>query len=153
MNIPVFADIEAASARLRRHAIRTPLLRSAQLDEITGARVFVKAECLQLTGSFKFRGAFNTASALPQSERKSGLVACSSGNHAQGVAEAARLLGMKSVIVMPSDAPAIKVGAHQALLARKSCSMTAKRRTATPLRKKSWSEPARTSSTRMKIPS
>jgi threonine dehydratase len=109
MNIPVFADVEAAAARLRGHAIRTPLLRSAQLDAITGARVFVKAECLQLTGSFKFRGGFNTASALPPSERKNGLVACSSGNHAQGVAEAARLLGMKSVIVMPTDAPAIKV--------------------------------------------
>ncbi len=109
MTIPRFSDVEAAAARLRGHAFRTPLLRSAELDAMTGARVFVKAECLQLTGSFKFRGAFNAASALDEAQRKGGLVACSSGNHAQGVAEAARLLGMKSVIVMPSDAPAIKV--------------------------------------------
>ncbi len=109
MTIPRYSDVEAAAARLRGHAFRTPLLRSAELDAMTGARVFVKAECLQLTGSFKFRGAFNAASALDEAQRKGGLVACSSGNHAQGVAEAARLLGMKSVIVMPSDAPAIKV--------------------------------------------
>ncbi len=107
--IPTISDIHAAAARLSGVALRTPLLRSAQLDSITGARVFVKAECLQLTGSFKFRGAYNTASALPPERRSAGLVACSSGNHAQGVAEAARLLGMKSVIVMPLDAPQLKI--------------------------------------------
>ncbi|MCU0789494.1 MAG: threonine/serine dehydratase [Nitratireductor sp.] len=109
MLLPAFADIEAAASRLSGRALRTPLLRSAELDSITGARVFVKAECLQLTGSFKFRGAFNAASALSENRPRGGVVACSSGNHAQGVAEAARLLGMKATIVMPSDAPAIKV--------------------------------------------
>jgi threonine dehydratase len=109
MTLPRLADIEAAAARLSGHAFRTPLLQSAELDALTGARVFVKAECLQVTGSFKFRGAFNAASALGENQRNGGLVACSSGNHAQGVAEAARLLGMKATIVMPADAPAIKV--------------------------------------------
>ncbi len=106
---PTLSDIQQAANRLVGVAIRTPLLRSAQLDELTGARVFVKAECLQLTGSFKFRGAYNTASALPENQRSAGLIACSSGNHAQGVAEAARLLGMNSTIVMPADAPAMKI--------------------------------------------
>lgn len=109
LNIPAFADIERAAQRLKGVAIRTPLLRSAQLDAVTGAKVFVKAENLQLTGSFKFRGAYNTASALDASQRENGLVACSSGNHGQGVAEAARLLGLKSTIVMPTDSPAIKI--------------------------------------------
>jgi threonine dehydratase len=107
--VPTIDDVEAAARRLKGHAFRTPLLSSAQLDAATGARVFVKAECLQRTGSFKFRGAFNAASALSEQERAKGLVACSSGNHAQGVAEAARLLGIPSTIVMPSDAPAMKI--------------------------------------------
>lgn len=106
---PGIRQIREAAERLKGRAIRTPLLRSAWLDELTGARVFVKPECLQLTGSFKFRGAFNAASALPEEGRKAGLVACSSGNHAQGVAEAARLLGVPATIVMPADAPAIKL--------------------------------------------
>lgn len=106
---PGIRQIREAAERLKGRAIRTPLLRSAWLDELTGAQVFVKPECLQLTGSFKFRGAFNAASALPEDARKAGLVACSSGNHAQGVAEAARLLGVPATIVMPADAPAIKL--------------------------------------------
>jgi threonine dehydratase len=109
MKVPAIADVEAAAGRIAAKAYRTPLLRSVELDRITGARVFVKAECLQRTGSFKFRGAFNAASALSAEERSRGLVASSSGNHAQGVAEAARLLGIGSTIVMPSDAPVLKI--------------------------------------------
>ncbi|MBJ3778340.1 threonine ammonia-lyase [Acuticoccus mangrovi] len=101
-------DIEAAAKRLDGEAIRTPLLASATLDEKVGARVLVKAECLQRTGSFKFRGAFNRLSLIPADVRANGVVACSSGNHAQGVAEAARLFGVPATIVMPHDAPAIK---------------------------------------------
>lgn len=96
--------IRAAADRLRSHAVRTPLLNAPTLDQAFGRRIFVKAECLQKTGSFKFRGAFNT---LAQVEGD--VVAYSSGNHAQGVAHAAQLLGKSAVIVMPSDAPAVKV--------------------------------------------
>ena len=106
---PSLADIEAAAARLRGRAVRTPLLESALLNERVGGRVLVKAEPLQRTGSFKFRGAFNRISLIPEAERSRGVVAFSSGNHAQGVAAAAREFGIKATIVMPSDAPAIKV--------------------------------------------
>jgi threonine dehydratase len=102
-------DIEAAAARLAGKAVRTPLLRSPFLDELLGATVLIKPEVLQRTGSFKFRGAFNRLSQVPEAERARGVVAWSSGNHAQGVAAAARLLGMPAVIVMPADAPAIKI--------------------------------------------
>jgi threonine dehydratase len=102
------ADIDAAAAVLAPYAVRTPLLSSSTLDETTGARVFFKAEPLQRTGSFKFRGAFNKISAIPPAQRAAGVVAFSSGNHAQGVAAAARLLGMPATIVMPSDAPRSK---------------------------------------------
>jgi threonine dehydratase len=108
-NIPTFADIEAAAARIAPTAIKTPLLRSALLDELTGASIFLKAETLQRTGSFKFRGAYNAISALDEKKRQMGVVAVSSGNHAQGVAEAARLLGAPATIIMPNDAPAIKI--------------------------------------------
>lgn len=91
--------------------MRTPLLRSDALDAATGGRIFVKPECLQRTGSFKFRGAYNRLSAMSAAERAGGVVAFSSGNHAQGVALAARLLGMRAAIVMPADAPAVKVDA------------------------------------------
>lgn len=104
-----FEDIEAAAGRLRGEALLTPLLRHPLLDERTGARVFIKPENLQRSGSFKFRGAFNCLSQIPVSERARGVVACSSGNHAQGVAASARLLGMPATIVMPADAPAIKL--------------------------------------------
>ncbi len=106
---PTFADIEGAKGRLLGKAVRTPLLRSEELDRITGGQVFVKAECLQRTGSFKFRGAWNFISQLPEDARSKGVVAFSSGNHAQGVAAAAQLRGFPAVIVMPSDAPKIKV--------------------------------------------
>lgn len=103
------AEVLAAADRLAGFAVRTPLVTSAALDALTGARVFLKPECLQRTGSFKFRGAYNRLSAIPEDKRAGGVVAYSSGNHAQGVALAARLLGMRATIIMPSDAPALKV--------------------------------------------
>lgn len=104
--LPTHADVIAAAARLEGHVFRTPLLRSDALDALTGGRVWLKAECLQRTGSFKFRGAYNR---LAQLAAGTPVVAYSSGNHAQGVALAARLLGLPATIVMPSDAPALKV--------------------------------------------
>lgn len=106
--LPTHGDIVRAAKRLQDIAILTPLLRSPVLDAATGARVLVKAENLQRTGSFKIRGAYNRLAQIPESERGRGVVAASSGNHAQGVAEAARLLGMKAAIVMPADAPKAK---------------------------------------------
>lgn len=102
------ADIDAAARVLAPYAVRTPLLSSPALDERLGAKVFFKPEMLQRTGSFKFRGAFNKLSSIPQAARGGGVVAFSSGNHAQGVAAAARILGMRATIVMPADAPASK---------------------------------------------
>src|SRR4051812_22427391 len=103
--LPTAADIDAAAVRLDGVALRTPLLRSPVLDALTGARVFLKAETLQRTGSFKFRGAYNKLATIAPENRAGGVVAFSSGNHAQGVAAAAQLLGMPAVIVMPHDAP------------------------------------------------
>ncbi|QYZ71746.1 threonine ammonia-lyase [Neotabrizicola shimadae] len=103
------ALIEAAAARLQGHARRTPLLNAPLLDRIAGRRVFVKAECLQLTGSFKFRGGWSAVSALPPEIRAKGVVAYSSGNHALGVALAAAMHGVPSVIIMPADAPPVKI--------------------------------------------
>jgi len=108
---PRFVDIEDAAARLDGMAVKTPLLRCDALDEASGGRVFVKAECLQRTGSFKFRGAYNRISRLTPDERRAGVVAFSSGNHAQGVAAAAQIIGCPAVIVMPADAPAMKIEA------------------------------------------
>ena len=102
---PTAADVDAAARRLAGIALRTPLVSSPVLDAATGARVFLKAETLQRTGSFKFRGAYNKLSSIAADKRAGGVVAFSSGNHAQGVAHAAKLLDMPSVIVMPSDAP------------------------------------------------
>ncbi|MGO4722874.1 MULTISPECIES: threonine ammonia-lyase [unclassified Inquilinus] len=102
------ADIEAAVRRLQGQAVRTPLLRSTLLDARAGREVLIKAEPLQRTGSFKFRGAYNRIAMIPAADRGKGVVAFSSGNHAQGVAAAARLFGIKATIVMPADAPAIK---------------------------------------------
>lgn len=104
-----FEMITSASARLRGHVRRTPLLSSPFLDEMAGRRILVKAECLQHTGSFKFRGGWSALSALPPEVRKNGVIAFSSGNHAQGVALAAKLHGVASVIIMPSDAPKTKI--------------------------------------------
>ncbi len=107
-SLPTVDDVAEAAERLRGVALRTPLITSPLLDELTGGRVFLKAETLQRTGSFKFRGAYNKLASMPQDQRGGGVVAFSSGNHAQGVAAAAQLLHMPAVIVMPSDAPAPK---------------------------------------------
>jgi threonine dehydratase len=101
-------DIDAAARVLAPFAVRTPLLSSPALDERAGTRVFLKPEMLQRTGSFKFRGAFNKLSSIPQDARGGGVVAFSSGNHAQGVAAAAQILNMQATIVMPADAPLSK---------------------------------------------
>jgi threonine dehydratase len=106
--LPNAADIEAAAKRLNGVAVRTPLINAPVLDDALGARVFLKAETLQRTGSFKFRGAYNKISQIPPERHAAGVVAYSSGNHAQGVAAAARLLGLRATIVMPSDAPRAK---------------------------------------------
>ena len=106
--LPTAADVDEAARRLAGVALHTPLLTSAALDAMTGGRIFLKAETLQHTGSFKFRGAYNKLAAIPLALRAGGVVAYSSGNHAQGVAAAARLLGMRCVIVMPLDAPRAK---------------------------------------------
>ncbi len=103
------ALIKAAANRLAGHARVTPLLNAPLLDEIAGRRIFVKAECLQWTGSFKFRGGWSAVSALSPEVRARGVIAFSSGNHAQGVALAAQIHGIPAVIVMPADAPAVKI--------------------------------------------
>lgn len=108
MIIPTCSDVQRAAQRLAGQAVRTPLMRSPALDEQTGRQLFFKPECLQRTGSFKFRGAFNRLSQLTREERSLGVIAWSSGNHAQGVACAAQQLGINARIVMPADAPAIK---------------------------------------------
>ncbi|MEK9705869.1 MAG: pyridoxal-phosphate dependent enzyme, partial [Paracoccaceae bacterium] len=107
--------IRAANDRLMGHKRVTPLLSSPFLDDIAGKRVFVKPECLQHTGSFKYRGAFSAVSALSNETRAKGVIAFSSGNHAQGVALAARQHGISSVIIMPADAPKTKIDNTRAL--------------------------------------
>jgi threonine dehydratase len=104
-SLPTADDVDEAARRLAGVAFHTPLLTSATLDAMTSSRVFLKAETLQRTGSFKFRGAYNKLATIPPEQRPGGVVAFSSGNHAQGVAAAAHLLGMPCVIVMPRDAP------------------------------------------------
>lgn len=106
MNIEM---IRAAAARLKGHARETPLLNAPLLDDLAGRRVWVKPECLQLTGSFKFRGAWSALSALAPDVRSKGVIAFSSGNHAQGVALAAKMHGAPAVIIMPSDSPTLKI--------------------------------------------
>ncbi len=108
-SLPTFADVQAAARRLDGVTIRTPLLENERVNRALGGRLFIKAECLQRTGSFKLRGAYNFLAAMSEADRAKGVVGWSSGNHAQGLAEAARLLGVKATIVMPSDAPALKV--------------------------------------------
>ena len=110
-----YSRIRVANDRLMGHKRVTPLLSSPFLDEIAGKRVFVKPECLQHTGSFKYRGAFSAVSALPEETRAKGVIAFSSGNHAQGVALAARQHGISSVIIMPADAPKTKIDNTRAL--------------------------------------
>jgi threonine dehydratase len=109
LRLPGFDDVRAAAARIAGHARRTPLLVGTPLDAITGGRILLKLETLQHTGSFKFRGAYNRLAQLDAAQRAAGVVAFSSGNHAQGVAAAARLLGVPATIVMPADAPRVKM--------------------------------------------
>ena len=102
------ADIDAAARVVAPFAVRTPLLSFPVLNERIGTKVFLKPEMLQRTGSFKFRGAFNKLSSIPQDKRSGGVVAFSSGNHAQGVAAAAKILNMQATIGMPADSPLTK---------------------------------------------
>ncbi len=112
---PGIADVRAAARRLAGVAVETPLLEHAALGERLGGRVFFKAEVLQRTGSFKIRGAYNKIAALEPAERARGVVAFSSGNHAQGVAAAARIFGIRAVIAMPADVPRVKLDAVRAM--------------------------------------
>jgi threonine dehydratase len=114
ISLPTYQDVLEAGQRLQGHVTRTPVLRNDALDEIAGARLFFKAECLQETGSFKLRGAMNRLLQIPVAKRAAGVVAFSSGNHAQGISRAAKRLGMPALIVMPTDAPAIKVAGVEA---------------------------------------
>ncbi|KWF37928.1 threo-3-hydroxy-L-aspartate ammonia-lyase [Burkholderia pseudomultivorans] len=109
--LPTFDDVAAAAARLAGHAHRTPVLTSRTVDEALGAQVFFKCENLQRMGAFKFRGAFNALSRFDAEQRRNGVVAFSSGNHAQAIALSARILGIPATIVMPQDAPAAKIAA------------------------------------------
>jgi len=113
--VPAFDDVQAAARRLAGHARRTPLVADTPLDALTGGRILLKLETLQHTGSFKFRGAYNRLAQLDAEQRRRGVVAYSSGNHAQGVAAAARLLGVRATIVMPRDAPHSKMRNTRAL--------------------------------------
>ncbi len=110
-NLPTYADVVAAAGRIAGHAHRTPVLTSRTVDDELQAQVFFKCENFQRMGAFKFRGAFNALSRFDARQRKAGVVAFSSGNHAQAIALSARLLGMPATIVMPHDAPASKVAA------------------------------------------
>ncbi|MEM1154574.1 MAG: threonine/serine dehydratase [Pseudomonadota bacterium] len=112
---PDFPAVESAARRLHGIAVRTPLIAQPALDKATGRQVFLKPEILQLTGSFKFRGAYNRLSVLSDADRRAGVIAWSSGNHAQGIAAAASMLGIRARIVMPEDAPAIKLQNTRAL--------------------------------------
>jgi len=109
VNLPAFADVEAAAARIAPFAFKTPLVENADLNAKLGARVLLKLETLQRTGSFKFRGALNRVAKIPPADRAKGVVAFSSGNHAQGVAAAAALFDVPALIVMPRDAPRAKL--------------------------------------------
>jgi threonine dehydratase len=111
LSLPTFEDVSAAAERIKGHAHRTPVITSRTVDEELGAEVFFKCENLQRMGAFKFRGAFNALSKFDDRQRRAGVVAFSSGNHAQAIALSAKLLGMPATIVMPHDAPAAKVAA------------------------------------------
>ncbi len=112
--LPDYKDVLEAAQRLEGHAVKTRLLRSDTIDILTGKTVWFKPECLQKVGAFKYRGAFNRLSAMTVDERAKGVVAFSSGNHAQGVSRAAKELGIQAIIVMPEDAPAVKVAGVRA---------------------------------------
>ncbi|WP_353233910.1 threo-3-hydroxy-L-aspartate ammonia-lyase [Diaphorobacter ruginosibacter] len=110
-SLPTFDDVKAAAARLKGVAHRTPTLRSSTADALLGAELYFKCENLQRMGAFKFRGGYNTLAQFTPEERKRGVLAFSSGNHAQAITLSARILGMPAVIVMPEDAPAAKLAA------------------------------------------
>jgi threonine dehydratase len=112
--LPTYADVLDAARRLAPHAISTPLLESPALNARIGGRLFIKAEMLQRTGAFKFRGAYNRISRITEGDRAKGVVTFSSGNHGQAVAAVAKLLGLAARIVMPADAPAIKIDSTRA---------------------------------------
>jgi threonine dehydratase len=112
MSLPIdFADVLAAQARIRDHVVRTPVLRSAAADRLTGGELHFKCENLQRTGAFKFRGALSALTRFDAAQRAAGVITFSSGNHAQAIALAAKMLGMPALIVMPNDAPAVKLAA------------------------------------------
>jgi threonine dehydratase len=112
--LPTYDDVLAAAERIAPHAVKTPLIEHPALNARTGARILLKAENLQRVGAFKFRGAYNAVSRIDRAMFPGGVVACSSGNHAQGVAAAATLCAMPSVMVMPSDAPKLKIARTRA---------------------------------------
>jgi len=114
LRLPTFDDIIAAHARLKPHLVATPLIEHPALNARTGGRILVKCENMQRVGAFKFRGAYNKISQVDRDRYPGGVVACSSGNHAQGVAAAATLLGLQSAIVMPADAPRLKTARTRA---------------------------------------
>ncbi|HEV7813863.1 MAG TPA: threo-3-hydroxy-L-aspartate ammonia-lyase [Janthinobacterium sp.] len=111
LTLPTYGDVVAAAARIKGYAHHTPVMRSRTVDQEFGAEVFFKCENLQRMGAFKFRGAFNALSKFSEQQRRAGVVAFSSGNHAQGVALSASLLGIPASIIMPHDAPASKIAA------------------------------------------
>jgi threonine dehydratase len=113
-DLPTVADVAAAAARMRGRLVETPLLESETLNRLAGTRVLLKPECLQHSGSFKIRGALNRLLQLTEAERRGGVVAFSSGNHAQAVALASHWLGIHATIVMPSDAPGVKLAGTRA---------------------------------------
>ena len=112
--LPTYIDVVKAAERLKGHAVQTPLMRSDAIDAVTGKTVWFKPECNQKVGAFKYRGGYNRLSAMDASERAKGVVAYSSGNHAQGVSRAAKELGISAIIIMPEDAPAVKVAGVRA---------------------------------------
>jgi len=114
-NFPTLQDIQAARERLKPHIQHTPLLRAEKIEKAVGCRLYLKPETLQITGAFKIRGALNKALSLPREAIAKGLIATSSGNHAQGIAYAARMLGVKAFIVVPVTTPRIKIENTQAL--------------------------------------
>src|SRR6476661_4886718 len=109
MHTASFSGVQDAARQIAGHAVRTPLIESPALNERVGGRVLMKAETLQVAGAFKFRGAYNRISRLTEAEKAHGVVAYSSGNHAQAVAAAARMMGTSAIIVMPADSPKVKV--------------------------------------------
>ncbi|MEO7129431.1 MAG: pyridoxal-phosphate dependent enzyme, partial [Rhodoferax sp.] len=111
LQLPTYDDVAAAALRLDGHAHRTPVLRSRTADALLGAKLFFKCENFQRMGAFKFRGAFNALSQFTPAQRKTGVLAFSSGNHAQAIALSARILDMQAAILMPLDAPAAKLAA------------------------------------------